>query len=340
MISGKRELLARGLYWSGIAALLARLPARDSLLVLNYHRIGNADEDLFDPEVFSATGDEFDEQISYLKRHFSIVTLAEAQAFCAGTLRESRPQCRVLITFDDGYLDNYKVAYPILRSHGRQGVFFLATSIVGSSFVPWWDHIAFLMKTARERRFTLRYPADLAVDLDSNGVLKSLREVLRLYKSPENVDPHRFISELQSATKGDDLPTTVRRFLDWEEAREMIQGGMAIGSHTHSHTVLSQLGPEQQRHELTHSRTVLTEQLGLEVDSLAYPVGCTACFSEQTQQIAKEAGYRTAFSFHGGTNFPGMTRPFDVKRVGVGYQSRSRFRVQAAVCKRTGKHWP
>lgn len=340
MFGGKRELLARGLFWSGVTSLLGQLPPRDSLLVLNYHRIGNPDDDPFDPGVFSATGDQLNEQISYLKRHVSIVTLREAQAFCDGTLRDKTPRCRVLLTFDDGYLDNYEVAFPVLRSHGVQGVFFLATSMVGSCSVPWWDHIAFVMKTARQRRFSLHYPADLAVDFVENGMTKSLRDVLSLYKRPENADPERFIRELKEETHGDDLPGTLRRFINWDEAREMIAGGMAIGSHTHSHTVLSQLGPEQQRGELAQSRTQLREGLGCGVDALAYPVGGTSSFSEQTQQLAKEAGYRTAFSFHGGTNLPGMTRPYDVKRVGVGDQSWPRFRVQAAICRRTGNYWP
>ncbi len=158
MFGGKRELLARGLFWSGVTSLLGQLPPRDSLLVLNYHRIGNPNDDPFDPGVFSATGDQLNEQISYLKRHVLIVTLPEAQAFCDGTLREKTPRCRVLITFDDGYLDNYEMAFPILRSHGVQGVFFLATSMVGSCSVPWWDHIAFVMKTAQQRRFLSSLP--------------------------------------------------------------------------------------------------------------------------------------------------------------------------------------
>ncbi len=164
--------------------------------------------------------------------------------------------------------------------------------------------------------------------------------MLSLYKRPENADPKRFIRELKDQTQGDDLPGTLRRFLNWDEAREMIAGGMAIGSHTHSHTVLSQLGTEQQRGELAQSRTQLRERLGSEIDALAYPVGGTSSFSEQTQQLAKEAGYRVAFSFHGGTNLAGMTRPYDVKRVGVGDQSWPRFRVQAAICRRTGNYWP
>jgi peptidoglycan/xylan/chitin deacetylase (PgdA/CDA1 family) len=337
---GKRELLARGLLWCGASSLLAQLPTRDSLLVLNYHRIGNAEDDLFDPGVFSATADEFNNQIAYLKRHASLVTLDEALAFIDGTLKEKTRRCRVLITFDDGYLDNYEIAFPILRLHGAQGVFFLATSMVGSCQVPWWDHISYLVKTAKSRRFTLCYPAELVVDIDQNGLMKSLQTILKLYKKPDNSDPARFIRELAEQSKGDDQPGAVRRFLNWEEAREMIGGGMAIGSHTDSHTVLSQLDQNQQFVELSNSRAILKEQLGVAVDALAYPVGHRDSFSEQTQRIAREAGYRAAFSRQGGRNLPGKICAYDVKRSYVACQSWSRFRIRVAVCRASGCFWP
>jgi peptidoglycan/xylan/chitin deacetylase (PgdA/CDA1 family) len=340
MFGGKREFIARSLYWSGAALLLEQLPARGSLLVLNYHRIGDPSDDLFDPGVFSATASQLDEQLSYLKRHVSLVTLEEALEFVEGGNPGKPGRCRVLITFDDGYLDNYAAAFPVLRSHGVQGVFFLATSLVGSCHVPWWDRIAYLMKTARQSRFSLHYPAGLAVDIGANGISKSLREVLRLYKRPANTDPERFLQELREQARGDDPPAALRRFLNWEEAREMIGGGMAIGSHTHSHQVLSQLGPEEQRQELARSRSLLTGHLGAGTAALAYPVGNTTSFSDQTQQLARELGYRAAFSFHGGTNLPGTTRSYDIKRVGVDGQSRERFRVQTGVCRASGKYWP
>jgi peptidoglycan/xylan/chitin deacetylase (PgdA/CDA1 family) len=313
---------------------------RDLLLVLNYHRIGNPDEDSFDPGVFSASADEFNDQISYLKRRASLVNLQEALAFVNGTIREKAGRCRVLITFDDGYLDNYDIAFPILQSHGVQGVFFLATSMVGSCHVPWWDHIAYLVRTARKRRFSLHYPVDLVVDVDKNGFAKSLRDVLSLYKRPENADPVLFIRELGKETEGEDLPGTLRRFINWDEAREICGAGMAIGSHTHSHHVLSQLSLKQQYEELSQSRSILKEQLGLEADVLAYPVGSTTSFSDQTQMLAQELGYRAAFSFHGGTNVQGKAAPYDVKRIGVGGQSWCRFQVQTDVCRFTGKYWP
>jgi peptidoglycan/xylan/chitin deacetylase (PgdA/CDA1 family) len=339
-VGGKRELLARGLLWSGASWVLSQLPASDSLLVLAYHRIGNPDEDLFDPGVFSATADEFNDQIACLKRQVSLVTLEEALAFVEGTIKERRHRCRVLITFDDGYLDNYQVAFPILRTHDVQGVFFLPTSMVGSTHVPWWDHIAYLMKTARRRRFSLHYPAHLDVDIDKNGMAESLRAVLSLFKKPENSDQERFIRELTEETKGEDLPGTLRRFLNWDEAREMIGGGMAIGSHTHSHQLLSQLEAGQQADELAKSRSILQQQLGIAADVLAYPVGAETSFTEETQRIARQLGYRCAFSHHGGKNLRGQISAYDVKRNNVGTQSWSRFQVQAAVCKRTGSYWP
>jgi peptidoglycan/xylan/chitin deacetylase (PgdA/CDA1 family) len=337
---GKRELLARGLLWSGASFLLSRLPARDSLLVLNYHRIGNAEDDLFDPGVFSATAEQFDNQIAYLKRRLSLVTLDEALAFLDGTIKETTRRCRVLITFDDGYLDNYEIAYPILRSHGAQGVFFLATSMVGSCELPWWDRIAYLVKTARRRQFSLRYPAELSIDIDKNGLTKSLTAILKLYKRPDNSNPEQFIRELAEAGEGEERPRTLRRFLNWDEAREMTGGGMAIGSHTHSHTVLSQLDPERQYEELSKSRAIIKKHLGADADTIAYPVGRKSSFTSRTQILARDAGYRAAFSSYGGTNVRGKTSPYNVKRIKMVGQSWSRFRVRTAVFRSTSSYCP
>lgn len=337
---GKRALLARGLLRSGALSVLSQIPADDSLIVLDYHRIGDAEADAFDPGVFSATGEQFDEQISYLKRKYRLVTLEEALAPADGTSKSKTRRGRVLITFDDGYRDNYDIAYPILRTHGVQGVFFLCPSLVGSSYVPWWDCIAFVMRTARQRRFTLRYPGELEVDMDQDGLSKSVRTVLKEYKRPENTDQARFIRELKEAAQGEEAPATSRRFLSWDEAREMIRGGMAIGSHTVSHCVLSQMTPEAQFEELSNSRAVLKSQLGVEVDALAYPVGSEQSFSAETQRLAQEAGYRAAFSYYGGTNRAGAINPYDFKRVHADLQSMERFQVQMGVCRLTGKCWP
>ena len=333
-------MVARALWWSGVTALLSGLPPQDQLVILNYHRIGNPEDDMFDPGVFSARADEFDAQISYLKRRVSLVTLEEAVAFVSGVEAGRSRRCRVLITFDDGYLDNYTLAYPVLRSHGAQGVFFLVTGMVGSSSVPWWDQIAFLVKTARVRRFNLRYPADLQVDLDHSGLVLSLRAILTHFKRKDNCDQMRFIRELAEQTRGETVPSGSRRFLDWNEALEMIKGGMSFGSHTHTHPVLTQLEPEQQRVELLRSKSILEQRLGTKAIALAYPVGSSTAFDSTTQRLAREAGYGIAFSYFGGVNLRERTKMYDVRRIGIDGQSWNRFRAQVAICRSVRKFWP
>lgn len=340
IIKGKREILARVLAGSGATSVLSHLPPSDSLLVLNYHRIGHEKDDPYDPGVFSATGEELDDQVSFLKRHRCLVTLDEALEFIEGNEKNKTRRCRVLITFDDGYLDNYEIAFPILRSHGAQGVFYLCSGLVGTGAVLWWDKIAFVVKTARQKKFTIQYPGVLDVDIERNGIPDSIRAILAMYEQPGNLAPDRFLRELQEVAQAEDLPKESRRFLNWNEAEEMIQGGMAIGAHTHSHPRLSLLQEDEQRKELSLSRTILSEKLRIQIDTLAYPFGSPTAFTKQTQKIAQDAGFRAAFSYYGGANQPGQMSRYDLKRVSICKQSWPRFKTQVTFGRLTGNFWP
>ncbi len=108
-------------------------------------------------------------------------------------------------------------------------------------------------------------------------------------------------------------------FMSWDDARSLLAAGLAIGSHTATHPVLSRLPAEAQRHELAESRTRLEHALGHPVRALAYPVGSRDAFTDETRRLARETGYEAAFSFYGGTNPPAPVDPWDLRRVGVQY---------------------
>src|SRR5208282_2140101 len=57
----------------------------------------------------------------------------------------------VMLTFDDGYRDNYEIAFPLLRSYGVHAVFFLATGYLDAPRAPWWDDIAWMVDRADAR---------------------------------------------------------------------------------------------------------------------------------------------------------------------------------------------
>jgi peptidoglycan/xylan/chitin deacetylase (PgdA/CDA1 family) len=331
---GKQELLARICSRTGLTRVLESMPKRRGLIILNYHRIGNADETPFDSGVFSATAEQFDSQITYLKRRFHISTLEEALAVMGGDATQGTS---VLITFDDGYMDNYTLAFPILRSHGVRAAFFLPTAFIGTGKLPWWDVIAYLVKHSAKEAIHLKYPEPVNFDLRGGGRKHASVQILRLFTQLAVKDPEKFITELEKTCELSRPSGTVERcFLNWDEAREMQQQGMAFGSHTHSHEILTKLPPDLQREEVRHSRKILEHELNRRVDTLAYPVGLKHCFSADTISALKQTGYRAAFSYYGGSNRTGETRPFDIRRYGVGDLSFARFRLQTTLRAITG----
>lgn len=324
---GKREFVARLSARFGVTSALEILPKRRQLLILNYHRIGDPAKTPYDSGTFSASAEEFDQQIACLKRRYHMATLEEALGGERG----------VLITFDDGYLDNYKEAFPVLKSHGVQAVFFLPTAFVGTGKIPWWDSIAYILKHSRNRRIQLAYPEKAEYDLEP--ALGVIEQVLATAKRSE-VSTDLLIADLERAC---DCPRPAagaeRCFLSWEEAREMQAAGMAFGSHTHTHEILSKLSNEKQMEELKTSREIMERELGQPIRTLAYPVGAPSTFSASTMDAAERAGYVAAFSFFGGINTPGRMERFNIRRVGVASPSIARLRLQTALMALTGSVW-
>jgi peptidoglycan/xylan/chitin deacetylase (PgdA/CDA1 family) len=314
----------------GLLALLERRPKRAGILVLNHHRVTDPRSCPYDHGVIDSTPEQFEWQIRWLQRHFRVLTLEEVEEAATG----GRPirDAGALITFDDGYIDNYQVAFPILKSLGVPGTFFLATSYVGSSCAPWWDAIAYRVRRSPRNRIRLEYPRVMEFELvgDREAAIASL---LRLYKSPEVTDPPQFLAALSDAC-GCAGPEDSKDplFLNWEQAAEMVRCGMSIGSHTHTHELLAKLAPEAQYEELRHSRDLLQKRLGITVGSLAFPVGSPSSFSAATREALQQAGYRVAFSYYGGVNFAETLDPYNLLRIGVERSTpRDLFRLRTTL---------
>ncbi|SEB47355.1 polysaccharide deacetylase family protein [Terriglobus roseus] len=307
----KRLFLSRFLKRSGVFALLDALPLRPGVLVVNHHRIGDASQTRFDRGVFSQTAEGLDEQIRFLRKRMPIVAGEELEALLTG--KQPLKRTYAAITFDDGYLDNYRDAFPVLQSQGVPAIFFPVIQYVGSDAVPWWDEIAYLVRNTTRPSVEVSYPSQLQVTLGDDREV-AIRQLLRHYKKPENRNGEKFLEGLR-ASAGCNPPAPGRRFLDWDEARTMANAGMEFGSHTCSHTILSQQSPEDQRWELTESRRVLQKELGRPIHSLAYPVGSASAFTPETEEIAANAGFSLGFAFQGGWNQPGVGRATHVQRI-------------------------
>jgi len=328
----KRGLAATMLKKSGLLRIMEMSPSKPGILIVNHHRVGDASSSRFDRDVFSASAEAFEMQLKYFKRYFNIVAGEELEALVTGKTPLKRTH--IAITFDDGYLNDYTTSFQILKANDSVGTFFLVPQYVGSSIVPWWDEIAYLVRNSPKSQITLQTPVPVTIQLGSDRE-QAIREVLRHYKRPDNHDGEQLLAEIREQA-GCEIPVTERRFITWEEAREMQAAGMSIGSHTQSHGILGQMSPEAQEWELSESRKNIEANIGHPVRSLAYPVGIRGAFDETTEAIARRQGYTMCFSFYGGFNTPSHLQPTNLLRMATNRDDLL-FRAETLLLSRLGR---
>lgn len=300
---------------------LARLSWR-GLLILNYHRIGVPDE-FDDPDLFSATADEFDQQVALLADRFEIIPAGSTE------LDACRPARRIAITVDDGYADQLQAA-EILRSHGVPGTFFICTGFLDEPHNAWWDEIAWLTSGPRARDLPASRWLPDGVAVSGRSADEVRRAVNGAYKQQAGEDGGEFLEWLAGQTGRPRLPAEHAgdRWMSWDDVRGLRVGGMEVGGHSVTHPVLASLRPARQRAEIEVSVQRLRTELEAPVDTFAYPVGSRASFDVHTRAVLSELGIRRAFSFCGGVNSPRRTDPYDVQRAGV-FRNDSPTVVQA-----------
>lgn len=121
----------------GRAAAAAGMYARDfnsKMVVIAFHRVN----DQLASDALTCSGTKFEAFCRFFRRYFKVVPFSEQ----VSGIREHRPMGGTLsITFDDGYLDNFEVAAPILLKLGLPATFFVATGFIGSKIIPFWDEL-------------------------------------------------------------------------------------------------------------------------------------------------------------------------------------------------------
>ncbi|MCB2173673.1 polysaccharide deacetylase family protein [bacterium] len=308
------------LYHLGILRLLRYLLLRDKAVVLMYHRVlgdGERARSFSHPGIIVA-GDSFAMQMAYLREQFTVLTLDDFLAALHGNGPFPPGSC--LITFDDGWLDNYRNALPIMQREGLPATVFLPVAYIGTGKVFWREQAcAVLCGAAREHggkgaQLLGALGLERLADLPPAESTAAIQEYLNGLKNFAIDRREAVLAEIdayaQTMAADEDA---VDRFIDWDQAREMQECGISFGSHGFSHYLLTQLDYAAVTEEACSSRQAIQAELNRQVRALSYPNGN---YDDRITEIVAEVGYAAAFTVESGPVASGDD-PYRVKRVSI-----------------------
>jgi len=285
---------------------------QNGLYCFNYHRIGDPNETDFDPNVYSCDERVFEEHLIFYKQNFKVITLEELKELDSKMLTEKK---YALLTFDDGYEDNYSKAFKLLEQHKLPATFFLATDFIDKDVTPWWDEIAFLLRYTKEAKIQLEGWSE-SVYIDQKNIKDSIRDVLRLIKSDANIPIDNKLAELKDKLNVLTEASSKNLFMTWDNVRSMHTQGMSFGSQSCSHRIMSHLSMKEQIEEASISKDRITNEIDKEPIAFAYPVGDINSFTPETINIISQY-YPFGFAFIPGVNKSLNTDTHALKRFSI-----------------------
>jgi peptidoglycan/xylan/chitin deacetylase (PgdA/CDA1 family) len=270
-----KQALLRVMRASGLFATFRRAN-QHKILILTYHRFGEQ------PKKGVTHARAFAEQLEYLRAHYTIVPLSAVDRHLLEG--EPLPAAPAAITIDDGYLDAYEVAFPLLRRYRAPATLFAATDFIDGRGWLWTDKLRYVKAQLNGSSFAL--DADRA-----NAELKRL---------PDDEKERRItVMAKDAGVAVPSLPPDDYRALSWDQAREMADGDVEIGSHTVTHPILTHVDPTQLEYELCRSRDRLEHMLDREVTLFCYPNGD---HNTHVRNAVARAGYHVAVTTECGLN--------------------------------------
>ena len=313
-----------------VASGMGWIRHRGRVVILTYHRVVSdhmVRDEHIQPGMY-VRGQSFEAHITYLRKRFTIISLDELLGLWQ-TNRLKRDQSYCVITFDDGWKDNYQFAFPVLMKYRIPATIFLATDFIGTARWFWPDQMMLLLDQGRQhttsaadRKAVSTILAEtIGVTLSAtdgifrrveSGDLTDLDAIIEFCKGVEVGKVHQIIDRLSRALHMD-LPTH-RVLLNWDEVREMAGKGVTFGSHSGSHRIMTQIPLSAVKTELIDSRKTMLEQGIKPVPVFCYPNGN---FDRDIQELVRESGYLAAVGCEVGLELDRPNDLFALKRVSL-----------------------
>ena len=299
-----KDFARKCLYFSGALGLYHQLRNADSLTVVMFHRTLRPDDPRWgscDPD-YTLGEDLFVSSLDFFMRHYHVVSLQDVlRARRDGT---GLPPRALLISFDDGWLDNVDYALPALRSAGLPAVMFVAADAVGARQPFYQERIVAAWRLGKLSLETLaasvaeharETPAIETPDGVRTGI-DGLRSLIAQLEAMPSTSRHAVLER-----HADVLNDGLQHMIDVDDLARLRAGGVELGLHGKSHVAMTRA--DDLANELGGARAAMAAMLspqlpgeGLASDACATMSFPHGAFDNLIAAQAREAGYELLFT--------------------------------------------
>ncbi len=272
---------------------------------------------------------QFEKHVLYLKKNFEVISLDYLNE-CISKGHKIDPS-HVLLTFDDGYINNLHNVAPFLKSHNMPLTVFISTKFINSNDdlrLPYY-YVRVAIFYAEQNIIEIpSIKKKYDIDMPERRI-SVINEVLNIIKTVPQKLVSQIVDDLMGLLPGDrwlelNALFSSDEIMNWDDVKKLNDSGVTIGSHCHDHAVLhSDQSDAETDYQLKNSKELIEKHLGA-CRYFSYPNGRKADISHFSIRSVKKNNYSLGF-----TTAPGevenRVNPFIIPRL-FPHKDMERFR--------------
>ncbi|MBV1911053.1 MAG: polysaccharide deacetylase family protein [Kangiellaceae bacterium] len=251
------------------------------------------------------------ESIKVLNKFYKIISIEKAvELLSNGDVKAES----AVLTFDDGFKDNFKNLYPVLKKYNIPATFYINASVIGTNKSLWFQAVINFFFAIKEQEINIPLTGE-SYDLSSASKRYQAAFGFMRYLQA-NHKPEEFHSVIDEIAGEKCLPVESDYHMSWEELEILANDPLiTIGAHSYNHYPLSFCSEDLSNFEISESITSLEKKLNIKIRHFSYPRGHIEDFNEHHIACLKSNSVISGVSTIRGVNRVGedMHR---LKRVG------------------------
>lgn len=286
-----KSIARKHIYPKIISLGLEKIPLNfgGQLVVLAYHGIVKNKKPILSERHLDQ--EEFERHLKYIRNNYDVISLDQAFTYYQQKIKPSKKS--IVITFDDGYKNNFKYAVPLLEKYNMPATFYITTKrIQDENFLFWFDLLDISLENINDDQLSKLNDNELVRSFGKK--LMNIGDIKSIVKTFNKEQKEAFLSLVYELL---DTYNLIKQYnsdyydlMNEEELKYISASSLfTLGSHSHSHHNMDILSKEQLIFELKESKKLLEEVTQKEILSIAYPDGA---YNDFVKKTSIECGFK------------------------------------------------